>query len=254
MPFNQPHATMTKTWVIPDIHGCSETLKLLINNQIRPEKTDHIIFLGDYIDRGPDGKGVLDFIMGLQDSGYNITPLKGNHEAFCEKAYEADLKGNRFPGIKSKTWAQKEWEANGGRQTLESFHTDRPGEIPKKYIDWIQPLDYYIELKSFIAVHAGFNFELEDPFSDTTSMIWIRDYRVKPEKIRHKKLIHGHVPVSLTFINSSIKNESYKFIDLDNGIYLTNIEGYGKLTALELNSMELITQPVIDIISYNTSI
>ncbi len=59
---------MPKTWIIPDIHECANTLQLLVEQQIRPDKKDRLIFLGDYIDRGPDSKGVIDFIMHLQET------------------------------------------------------------------------------------------------------------------------------------------------------------------------------------------
>ena len=74
---------MKKRWVIPDIHGCLNTLKALINEQIRPARYDELYFLGDYIDRGPDSKGVLDYLRALQKDEYTLTLLKGNHEDFA---------------------------------------------------------------------------------------------------------------------------------------------------------------------------
>ena len=60
---------MKNRWVIPDVHGNLITLKYLIENRIALSKSDELYFLGDYIDRGPDSKGVIDFIMSLQNSG-----------------------------------------------------------------------------------------------------------------------------------------------------------------------------------------
>jgi len=230
--------TMATTWIIPDIHGCSETLKLMIGQQIKPNKNDRLIFLGDYIDRGPDSKGVIDFIMELERKGYSITALKGNHEDSCIKAWESDRQQKDIFGLQTKSMVQKDWEAIGGKETMKSFEAFWPNEIPEKYIQWMRSLDYYVELDNFIAVHAGFNFNLEDPFSDTYSMLWIRDYQIIPEKINHKKIIHGHTPVNLGFIDLTINNDIFQFIDLDNGVYMTQQKGYGNLIALELNSME----------------
>ena len=70
---------MRNRWVIPDIHGCSKTLKCLIENNINLSKEDSVYFLGDYIDRGYDSKGVIDYIMSLQDSGYDIHCLITYH-------------------------------------------------------------------------------------------------------------------------------------------------------------------------------
>ena len=63
---------MKNRWVIPDIHGHIKTLKSLIEDRIALSKSDVIYFLGDYIDRGPDSKSVIDFIMSLQDSGFDV--------------------------------------------------------------------------------------------------------------------------------------------------------------------------------------
>ena len=94
---------MIKKWVIPDIHGCFRTLKVLIENQIKPNKNDHLIFLGDYIDRGPDSKSVIDYIMKMQQDEFNITVLMGNHEDYCIRAYDADVNNKGFLGFRRKT-------------------------------------------------------------------------------------------------------------------------------------------------------
>jgi serine/threonine protein phosphatase 1 len=95
-------------------------------------------------------------------------------------------------------------------------------------------------------VHAGLNFRNEDPFEDKLSMLWLRDYEIMPEKIGFRKIIHGHNPVSLELITQTIRTNVYKFIDLDNGIYVRERDGYGNLVALELNSMEMVIQDNLD--------
>jgi serine/threonine protein phosphatase 1 len=239
-----------KTWVIPDIHGCLLTLTTLIEYQIKPEKEDTLIFIGDYIDRGPDSKGVIDYIMKLEGEGYTIRKLMGNHEDYAITAWEEDQDVKSFLGIRPKTKTQKEWEVYGGKQTLQSFEADRPRDIPEHYISWMKSLEYYIELDRYILVHAGMNFELDNPFEDRYSMIWIREYEIKSEKIGHKKIIHGHVPVNLELIDMAINTPDSKFIDLDNGIYFSNRAGYGNLIALELNTMEYVVQSLMDEVSY----
>ncbi len=241
---------MTKTWIIPDIHGCAQTLAMLLEQLIKPNKNDHLIFLGDYIDRGPDSRGVLKQIMELQKNDYKITALIGNHEDYAIKAWDEDKKKKGFLGLHFKSKIQKEWEVFGGIQTLESFDAYRPSDIPKKYIEWMRGLDYWVELEDFFVVHAGFNFKADNPFEDKRSMLWVRDYVVVPEKIKNKRVIHGHVPVNLEFIDLSLKNNSYKFIDLDNGVYMARKAGYGNLLALEVNSMEYVAQPLIDEVTY----
>lgn len=63
-----------------------------MGNLLKVTKHDQVYFLGDYIDRGPDGKGVLDYLMHLQEEEYEVHFIKGNHEDMCVKAYEADQK------------------------------------------------------------------------------------------------------------------------------------------------------------------
>ena len=239
-----------KRWVIPDIHGCALTLKTLIEYQITPDEGDELIFLGDYIDRGPDSKGVVDYIMSLEESGYKVRKLMGNHEDYCITAWEEDQDAKSFLGIRPKTKTQKEWEVYGGKQTLQSFEADRPRDIPDKYIEWMKGLEYFIELDDFIIVHAGLNFDTDNPFEDKYSMIWIREFEVFPEMIGNKKIIHGHVPVNLEFIDMAVNTKDSKFIDLDNGIYFSNRAGYGNLVALELNRMEYVVQSLMDEVHY----
>ena len=236
-----------RTWVIPDIHGCLLTLRSLIEEMIALRKDDTLIFLGDIIDRGPDSKGVIDYIMKLSDNGIKTHVLKGNHEDYMARVYrdEQEKTGLRkMFGVKSATF--KDWMLYGGEETMKSFKTSNVKEIPEKYIEWIEKLHFYLKWKNFLIVHAGFNFENDDIFADTTSMLWIREYKIDPVKLGTRKIIHGHVPVTLDFIHQSITSNSFHFIDLDNGVYMNDKPGYGNLLALELNTMELHVQPNLD--------
>ena len=168
---------MKNRWVIPDIHGCLKTLKYLIENRINLSKDDSLYVLGDYIDRGKDSKGVIDYIISLQDSGYKIHCIRGNHEDYCIKAWEADQKRFLF-----RSKIEKEWRKNGANRTLQSFDAKRPRDINKFYIDWMKNTEYYIELDNCILVHAGFNFKIENPFEDKYSMLWLRDFKVDKNK------------------------------------------------------------------------
>jgi serine/threonine protein phosphatase 1 len=238
---------MVKRWVIPDIHGYVKTVTSLVGDLIRPMRSDELYFLGDYVDRGPDSRGVLDFIRSLQKSGYNVTALRGNHEDIMVDLYDADIRSKNpwwfnFSNKKHSTWLDM-----GGRQTLASFNVQHIREIPGDYIEWMRSLPYYFELEKFVLVHAGLNFRIENPFEDLQSMLWLREYEIKPEKIGGRKIIHGHVPVNIELISQSIQNRVYKFIDLDNGPYLSGKEGFGNLVALELNNLEMVIQYNLDL-------
>ncbi|MBK6344373.1 MAG: serine/threonine protein phosphatase [Bacteroidales bacterium] len=237
---------MPKQWVIPDIHGCKRSLISLIETQIVPSKEDMLYFLGDFVDRGPDSKGVLDYVMGLQEQGYNIVALKGNHEEFFVNSYDEEKEIKSFLFFKQANKSKTQWLKHGGEEAMQSFGTENMLDIPEHYIEWMRNLPLYHLLDKYVLVHAGLNFEIPDPFEDTQTMLWVREFKVKSYKIGFRKVIHGHVPVSLDFIDLTIKSPSYPFIDLDNGCYMSNRAGFGNLLALELGAMELKIQPNID--------
>ena len=223
------------TWIIPDIHGCAGTLKTMLKNMLRATREDELYFLGDYIDRGPDSKGVLDTLMGLQEDGWNVHCLKGNHEDYCVTVWEEDQKFHLF---KSET--QKLWENVGAKQTYKSFEVKRPRDIPEKYIEWMRNLPYYYMLEKYILVHAGMNFRTKDPFKDTYSMISTRDFSVDFSKTGGRRIIHGHLPEDYSFIDHVIHNQSnFDFIALDNGVYEVKKTGMGNLMAFNPDTDEL---------------
>lgn len=231
---------MGNRWVIPDIHGYLKTLKSLIEERLELSKDDSVYFLGDYIDRGPDSKGVIDYIMSLQNSGYNIHCIRGNHEDYCLRAWEEDQKRFLF-----RSPIEKDWRKNGAIKTLESFGIKRPRDIDKMYIDWMKNTKYYIELDDYILVHAGLNFAIENPFDDIKSMMWIRDFKVDRNKVGGKKVLHGHIPVEMSLINL-FHNNNYDFLSLDNGVYYKNKDGFGNLLAFNIDSKEIVIQPNVD--------
>lgn len=78
----------SRMFAIGDIHGCFQPFKHLVETKINLKPTDKLFLIGDYIDRGPDSKEVIDYIIHLQKNGFDIVPLLGNHEALCLEAYE----------------------------------------------------------------------------------------------------------------------------------------------------------------------
>lgn len=237
---------MSKIWVVSDIHGCLKSLRSLIENLVVPSKNDTLCFVGDYIDRGPDSKGVIDYVRSLHQQGFSIIALKGNHEEFLANSFVEEQQRKGFLFFKPVNKSREMWAQHGGLECLKSFKADTIKDIPGEYIDWVssRPLTYKVD--NFLVVHAGLNFKLDNPMEDERAMLWIRDYRIDPAKINYRKLIHGHVPVSLDFIDLTIRSGNFSFIDIDNGCYMKNKTGFGNLLALELNSMDLKVQPNLD--------
>ena len=236
-----------RQWVIPDLHGCIRTLKAMVENRIQLTKEDEIYFLGDYIDRGPNPKGVLDYIMSLQDQGFKVFPLRGNHEEYILLAVENEKTlGRRYFFWKEKNKYFLEWMRSGGKATLDSFKIKTVDQIPMKYVDWIRGLEYFYELDNYVLVHAGMNFYRKDPYDDLHAILWTRSFTPEPEKIGNKTVIHGHVPVSLDFLQSLLTDPSKKYIPLDTGCYYPGKPGMGSLVALELKTLELLVQPNVE--------
>jgi len=219
-----------RTFVIGDIHGCALTLRSLVENMIRPSATDRIYLLGDLIDRGPDSRGVLDFIFELRERGLYVESIRGNHE-------EMFLKSSYDPYFLDL------WLANGGMATLASFRADGPGDIPQRYRDFIESLPLYILLDDFVLVHAGLNFDTKDPFDDTDAMLWTRSLFVDRLRIGGRRLICGHTPVSRSQLEASLGSDK---IMLDNGCVFSGRIETGNLAALELGGMTLFLHPNMD--------
>jgi serine/threonine protein phosphatase 1 len=191
------------TWVIGDIHGCLDQLKELFKN-IKP--LDKVIFLGDYIDRGPDSKGVLDFLMNVQETfeGEAIF-LKGNHEDMC-----LHWLGAYAPGDNNFDLGQA-FVYNGAHATLKSFGWDRNTthftefNIPQKYVDWMLSLRTSYEDENGIYVHAGLRpfINLADQLDE--DLMWIRDEFIYSDCDFGKTVYFGHTPCQKVMLSTGNK-------------------------------------------------
>ena len=220
----------TRRFVIPDIHGCEQTFRRLLENVIRLQKDDSLYLLGDFIDRGPRSKEVIDAIRQLQMDGYDILAIRGNHEEMFLKS--------------CNDWSYFHlWMMNGGYTTLKSFGVEDACEIPFPYRTFIESFPYLIKLDDFVLVHAGLNFSAPDPFVDTEAMLWSREREVVKGLIGNRRVIGGHTPLTRKEIQRNLKGD---LIMLDNGCVYKGEPGLGSLVALELDSMTLYFQENID--------
>jgi serine/threonine protein phosphatase 1 len=220
---------MRRLFAISDIHGCYKPFYELIVNTIRLTKSDQLILLGDYIDRGEQSKEVIDFILKLKNDGFNITTLTGNHEVMLVDSYY-------------ETNALPLWLMNNGMSTMKSFGIQDIMDIEKKYLEFFTSLEYYKIVGNSVFVHAGFDDFADNPFDNKQCMIWECHLSYKNPVFSGKTIIHGHRPKTISYVKKQIA-EKAKVIPIDTGCVYANESNYGNLSALEVNSMILYSVP-----------
>lgn len=128
------------TYAIGDIHGWNSALQALFD-EVGFTRNDRIIFLGDYIDRGPDTKGVIDFLI-RKSKELPVVFLRGNHEVMMLDARDSED-------------ARNNWLRVGGREAVESYPKRHFNNIPDSHWNFLEQTLPYFESKKNIFVHAG---------------------------------------------------------------------------------------------------
>lgn len=219
-----------RTITIGDIHGCIKTFEKMLET-IELQKEDRLILLGDYIDRGPDSKAVVDLILALRDDSYDIITLMGNHEKMLLDSIENEA------GLLN-------WKVNGAQSTLKSFGISKTEHLESKYIDFFKALQYYYLNDDYIFVHAGLNYSDDNPFEDKYSMLWTREKRVDLEKTDGRKVIVGHTPTQLERIKKSLDSN---LLFLDGGcVYAGWSYGLGFLCAYDTTNKKFFSLESLD--------
>ena len=176
---------MKKIFAIGDIHGCYDRLKTLMDKIPIDLSRDTLVFIGDYIDRGPYSVEVVDYLMQLRKRVPDIVFLKGNHEDMLDKFIN---------GVDRFTYL-----LNGGQQTLDSYLT-KPVQsdfypIPSDHMEFFKSLRLYYETDEFIFVHAGLRPRVPLESQKTEDLLWIRDKFISSKYDFGKRVIFGHTPL-----------------------------------------------------------
>lgn len=166
---------MSRKLAIGDVHGCLNSLKTLLTS-VAPVAGDTVIMLGDYVDRGPDSKGVIEYLLSWPWEA-KLVLLKGNHEIIMEEA--------SFSAEHLTYWCNV-----GGLETIASYDA-KFANIPESHWEFIyEGLPYY-ETKKVIYVHGGLAPKRALAKQDPVDMAWRRF----PDAKRHfsgKLVICGH--------------------------------------------------------------
>ena len=227
---------MSRIFAISDIHGCSYTFYEMLN-KIGLNKNDELYLLGDFIDRGPYSRMVLDKIMLLKAEGYQLHCLRGNHEQMMLEAPHSD----EFAAI---------WLRNGGSEVMQEFNALAFSDIPKKYFDFIENLDYWFEREQLLFVHAGFKLVKNvNPFELKKNMLWIRkwaDQAGVEQWLNGRSVVHGHTPQTEQQIRKRFDQpELFPILNIDNGCAY-EAEGMRQLCCVELTERIIYFQKNIE--------
>ncbi len=222
-------------YAVGDIHGRLDLLNQLLDQisedaAATAEERATLIFLGDYIDRGPDSRSVLETLRRLKErGGERVVTLKGNHEqAFL--LFLADPAGGAS------------WVEHGGRETLQSYGVHLPSRtagldwdsvrdhvlqaLPDDHVSFLAGLTLFEERGDYVFVHAGLRPGVALEAQAERDLLWIRDPFLKSDDFDGRVVVHGHTPVEQPLVTSSR-------IGVDTGAYAT-----GALTAVKLQGEE----------------
>ncbi|MFQ5915401.1 MAG: metallophosphoesterase family protein [Nitrospinota bacterium] len=207
---------MAKLYAVGDIHGSIGHLARLV--EVVPfEPEDRIVFIGDYIDRGPDSRGTVNFLLEFREKFPNSVFLRGNHEDM----FEDFLRG-------SSMYGEGVYSMNGGNETLTSYQIDPfgtvgPGDFPADHLKFLFETALMHREDGFLFVHAGIRpgVALED--QNPQDLLWIRDEFFLREHSLDLTVVFGHTPLREVF-----QNLPYA-IGIDTGAVFG-----GRLTCVEL--------------------
>jgi serine/threonine protein phosphatase 1 len=200
-----------RTIAIGDIHGCADAFERLLDD-IGPTTRDLVVPLGDFVDRGPDSRRVLDTLLELEGR-CQLVPIIGNHEIMMLQAL-GDLSSLRF------------WLECGGMATVESYGGALE-DVPESHLDFMQRCCRFVETEKHLLVHA--NYDPDAPLESQPDQLLFWEHVVRTLPSPHqsgKTAVVGHTP-----------QKSGEILNLD---YLVCIDTYcvgdGWLTAVDVQS------------------
>jgi serine/threonine protein phosphatase 1 len=212
----EPPSMPSRLIAVGDVHGCLAALTAVLE-EVRPRPDDTLVFLGDYIDRGPDSRGVMETMLRLS-STCRLTPLLGNHDELFMKvcAGANDLLAN--------------WLMFGGEATLASYGNSQPEHVPQEHLRFIRNCRLYYETDEYIFVHGCYHPALSMAEQSPRLMIWGKIRPDPPGPHRSgKTVVVGHTAQR----DGNVLDLGYlKCID-------TCCYGEGYLTALDLGTGQI---------------
>jgi serine/threonine protein phosphatase 1 len=217
---------MTRTYAIGDVHGCYDEMMVLLS-AIRKDAKDmdrvKLVFTGDYVDRGPKSKQVIDQIMVMQDSDplFDVIALRGNHEDMMVEYEDEWLYANR-----------------GGVATCDSYGRNRREVysvrklVGENHYNWLEKLPYFHRAGKCFFVHAGLNPRRELVKQTVSDMVWGR-HNWNGAMPGGVTVIHGHTPTHSDHVDIIPHAHRPTRVNIDTGCIFG-----GRLSAIRIDEVE----------------
>ncbi len=185
---------------IGDIHGQADMLNRLLN-VISPQPEDQLVFLGDYVDRGKDSRGVIERLIQLKGEHPRTVFIRGNHDQLLlDTLVELGVRAGKRLRDESKQYEEispasdlEMFLVNGGNETLRSYRLRDITDYPRDHIKFLESTELWWRYKHFVFVHAGvaegLPLELQDPYA----LLW---ERLLPPGLDGEIHIVGHHPTT----------------------------------------------------------
>jgi len=236
-----------RIYAIGDIHGRADLLEALllqidVDCTLYPSRRPIVVFLGDYIDRGPASREVLDLLLECERTKKETIFLKGNHDTFVHR-------------FLSEPAVLDEWRLCGGLETLVSYGLkpsinpdvveqkrlakELAKSIPKRHLEFLESLSLSFNCGDFLFVHAGIRPGVPIRKQLEEDLLWIREEFLSCEQQFEKFVVHGHTPVRTLDIRSNR-------INIDTGAFAT-----GRLTCIVMEGSVIV--PLIDVRDWTPS-
>ena len=180
---------VTITYAVGDIHGCYDQLIRLLScckkhSGTRPSR---FVFLGDYIDRGPDSRKVVDFLIRAEASSpRQFVCLRGNHEKLFDDAVTSDAGSSQ----------RAAWFQNGGLETMASFDVTDIEAIPDTHKVWLSSRPLTTDDGKRLYVHAGVRPGIPLEKQRERDLLWIREPFLSSPVDHGRLVVHGHTPTA----------------------------------------------------------
>jgi serine/threonine protein phosphatase 1 len=194
-------------YAIGDIHGQLHELERVLDLIEADGGPDaHIVFLGDYTDRGPNSRAVLDLLISGQAAGRNWTFLKGNHDRmfvwFMQSypQHEAYLPVELYwlhPRLGGDTTLASYGVEFDGRSRQLDVHNDAHAAVPPAHVTFLDTGLLSFETDDLFFAHAGIRPDVPLAAQDEEDLLWIRHEFHMFEQPHPKLIVHGHTPVKI---------------------------------------------------------